>query len=258
MRISRALALAGIDSRRKCEAFVLAGEVKVNGKIIDNLATQVDIEKDHIFFRERILVFEHSTYYILFKPTGFTTTASDPHAKKTVYEILPRKLTSKSAARKSDKTRVFPVGRLDRDSSGLLLFTNDGELSNRLLHPRYGVTKIYEVRLHRPLEVKDKKKILAGVRLKDGIAKIQRVKNVTKRVVHVWIKEGKKREVRRLFKELDYTVQTLCRIAFGPLTLGALQPGEGRFLTKSEATELKSLLQTGDRKGEDGKIGKKR
>ena len=152
MRISRALALAGVAARRKCEAHVLAGEVAVNGQVVKDLGRQVEPDKDRITFRGKPLASQEKVYYLLHKPAGYTTTVSDPHAEKTVYELLPKL-----------PARVFPVGRLDRDSTGLILFTNDGDLANRLTHPRYGVGKVYEAKLDRPLGPE----ILA--RLKQGV-----------------------------------------------------------------------------------------
>jgi 23S rRNA pseudouridine2605 synthase len=232
MRISRALALAGIDSRRKCEEHVQHGAVKVNGEVVFDLGRQVDPEKDAITFRGRRLVFAGHIYYVLNKPVGYMTTASDPHAPKTVFELLPRTLVKSSRQPGQSKRRVFPVGRLDKDSMGLLLFTNDGDLAHRLLHPRYHIGKWYEVRVHRPFDRAEIKKMTEGLRLEDGWARVERVRVVSPRIVHVNIAEGKKREVRRIFEKLEYKVLRLVRFAFGPLTLGDLALGRGRFLNK--------------------------
>lgn len=244
MRIARALAQAGVDSRRKCEVHVTNGAVKVNGEVVRDLGRQVDVENDAIMFRGKLLFFETYVYFVLFKPEGFMTTASDPNAKKTVYELLPKKLVSKTNQQSSKRTRVFPVGRLDKDSCGLLLFTNDGDFSNKLTHPRYGVSKWYEVRLDRPLEFAHRKQLLDGVRLYDGKAKAQKLYHVSKRKVRIMIKEGKKREVRRMFAKVGYTVQKLTRTHFGPLDLGTLQPGEGYYLKPAEAKRLKEEFNT--------------
>jgi 23S rRNA pseudouridine2605 synthase len=245
MRIARALALAGIDSRRKCEEHVRNGAVAVNGEVVKDLGRQVDPEKDTISFRGRPLHFGKFVYYILHKPKGYTTTAEDPHAKKTVYELLPRELVRGSRQAGEKRTRVFPVGRLDRDTTGLLLFTNDGELANRLTHPRYGVAKCYDVRLNRPLEPANRQKILQGVKLEEGLAKVEKIKPLSRRIIRLWIREGKKREIRRVFEKLGYRVLALARIAFGPLQLGNFPPGRGRFLTSSEITRLRGGVTGG-------------
>lgn len=237
MRISRTLALAGIDSRRKCETHVLNGAVRVNGEIVRDLGRQVDPEKDEIVFRGRALHLQKQVYYILHKPKGYSTTAWDPHAEKTVFDLLPGELAPRTV--KAHRTRVFPVGRLDRNSTGLLLFTNDGELANRLTHPRYGVGKWYEVKLNRALGPFDGRKLVEGVRLEEGWVKAQKIRKLSQRRLQLLIHEGKKREVRRLFEKLDYEVLELCRVAFGPILLGEMPLGHGRFLTKAEVSYLK-------------------
>ncbi len=228
MRIARALALAGVASRRKGELHVTAGEVAVNGEIVRDLGRQVDPTKDRLTFRGKPLSFQTHIYFVLHKPAGYTTTAADPHAEKTVYELLPPL-----------PARVVPVGRLDRDSTGLLLFTNDGELANRLTHPRYEVGKWYQVKLDRPLDPKAKTELLSGIRLEEGTARAEKVERIGPKEFRLELKEGKKREIRRMFEVLEYRVLSLCRIALGPLRLGALPPGKGRLLTPSEVEMLK-------------------
>lgn len=239
MRISRALAMSGIDSRRKCEAYVSAGQVTVNGEVVRDLGRQVDPDNDAILFRGRPIQFEDFVYYILHKPVGYMTTAADPHAEKTVFELLPSKLVPKTGKPMPSRTRVFPVGRLDKDSSGLLLFTNDGDLANRLIHPRYEVAKWYEVRLDRELDMRDKARLLKGVTLEDGTAKAEKIKMLSKRNLQIMLREGRNREVRRMFDALSYEVVRLCRIAFGPIQLGTLPEGRGRFLSKQESELLR-------------------
>lgn len=245
MRISRALALAGIDSRRKCETHVLNGAVKVNGEIVRDLGRQVDPETDEISFRGKSLRSQKYVYYVLNKPKGYATTAWDPHAEKTVFDLLPGELAPRTV--KAQRTRVFPVGRLDRDSTGLLLFTNDGEMANRLIHPRYGVGKWYEVKLDRALEQFDTRRLLEGVRLEEGWVKVQKLHRISKRRLQVLINEGKKREVRRIFDKLEYEVIELCRVAFGPLLLGEMPPGQGRYLSRIEISRLKQAVYSADK-----------
>ncbi len=234
MRIARALALGGIAARRKCEAFILEGQVAVNGKVVRDLGRQVEPGKDEIRFRGKPLSFEAPVYFMLHKPAGTTTTVSDPHAEKTVIELLPEQL-------RRDK-RLFPVGRLDRETTGLLLFTNDGELANRLTHPRYEVAREYEVRLDRPLEPKDREKLLRGIQLEDGPARAEQVKQPEPGRVQLILREGRNREVRRLLQAIGYRVNALCRLSFGPLKLGELPIGRGRLLAPEEAGKLKHLL----------------
>lgn len=240
MRIARALALAGIDSRRKCEEHIRNGEVTVNGRTVLDLGRQVDPEKDAIAFRGRLLLIQEAVYYLFFKPEGCVTTSQDAHASKTVFDLLPSKLVRGAHNPKAGRTRVFPVGRLDKDSSGLLLFTNDGNLANHLMHPRYGVERWYEVRLDRPLASKDQLHLLKGVRLSDGWARAEKVHSLSRKVLRLMLREGRNREVRRIFEALGYEVERLCRIGFGPLRLERLVPGEGRYLSKKEIADLKA------------------
>lgn len=243
MRLARLLALAGIDSRRKCEEHVKNGAVKVNGEVVRELGRKVDPEEDEVLYRGRLIYLDRPVYYVMFKPPGYATTAFDPHEKKTVFDLLPPKLVPKTERPSENRVRVFPVGRLDKDSSGVLLFTNDGELANRMTHPRYGVAKWYNVRLDRAFDQRDKKKVLGGVRLEDGTACAERIQMLSKRTCRLMLREGKKREVRRLFEALGYEVVELCRTAFGPLTLGSLRPGDGYYLNSDGVESLKSYLK---------------
>ena len=238
MRIARALALGGVAARRKCERHILAGEVTVNGEVVRDLGRQVEPGKERVAFRGRPISFQEKVYYLLHKPAGYMTTVSDPHAKRTVYELLPRELKSASKPTVGNKIaskgragpRVFPVGRLDRDSTGLLLFTNDGDLANRLTHPRYEVAKVYEAKLDRPLDSPALARLRQGVPLEEGLARPEEVEVLSSGVVRLLLREGKKREVRRIFEKLGRRVTELCRISFGPLRLGDLPAGQGRFL----------------------------
>jgi 23S rRNA pseudouridine2605 synthase len=230
MRIAKALALAGIDSRRKSETYILEGAVSVNGKVVKDLGRQVDVEADKITFRGKPLVFQKKVYYLLNKPAGYTTTVSDPHASKTVMELLPSEF---------NLFRLFPVGRLDRESTGLLLMTNDGDLAQKLTHPRYGVGKRYEVTVNRPLETGTLKRLMRGVQLEEGLAQAEQIEVLSDTKLRLLLREGKKREIRRMFEQNGYTVKTLCRIEFGPLKLEKLALGSGRSLTDSELDRLR-------------------
>ena len=229
MRIAHALATAGLGSRRKCEVFVTNGAVTVNGEIVRDLGRQVDFSKDTIAYRGKILECSPNVYYILNKPVGYVVTAQDAYAKKTVYDLLPRQLVNATRQGSRGKVRVFPVGRLDKDSMGILLLTNDGELSHRLLHPRYHVEKWYEVTLDRAWRPEDSGKVINGFHAFDGHLKLEQIRPVSKRRLMVQLREGKKRQIRRVFQRFDYEVVTLVRISFGPVKLSNLRLGEGRF-----------------------------
>ncbi len=242
MRIAHALATAGLGSRRKCETFVTNGAISLNGEVVYDLGRQVDLEKDTILYRGKVLQAAPHVYYILNKPEGYVVTAQDIHAKQTVYDLLPRHLVNATRQSGTNRVRVFPVGRLDKDSSGLLLMTNDGELANRLIHPRYHVEKWYEVKLGRAWEPADRPKVLNGFHSYDGLLKLEEVRPVSKRGLMVELREGKKRQIRRVFKYHGYDVVYLNRVSFGPLKLGNLLPGRGRFLTSFEAQELRKAV----------------
>lgn len=232
MRISKALALAGVGSRRTCETYVLKGLVDLNGETVFDLGRQVDPEKDKLSFKGRVVKMQSPIYYMINKPKGYVSTASDPFAKKTVFQLLPPNLLSSVASEVA--SRVFMVGRLDKESTGLLIFTNQGELANKLMHPKYGIEKWYEVKLDRSFDREDEAKLLKGIWLSDGKAKIDQVKIKTPMVLSVMLTEGKKREVRRLFAKLDYKVKSLHRVSFGPIHLKTLTLGQGRFLRPKE------------------------
>lgn len=244
MRIAHALASAGLGSRRKCEVFVTNGAISVNGEVVYDLGRQVDLEKDTILYRGKVLQAAPHVYYILNKPEGYVVTAQDVHAKQTVYDLLPRHLVNATRQSGTNRVRVFPVGRLDKDSSGLLLMTNDGELANRLIHPRYHVEKWYEVKLGRAWEPADRHKVLNGFHSYDGLLKLEEVRPITKRGLMVELREGKKRQIRRVFKHYGYDVIYLNRVSFGPLKLGNLVPGRGRFLTSFESQELREAVSS--------------
>lgn len=240
MRISRVLALAGLGSRRACEKYVLSGKALLNGKAVFDLGRQVDLEKDKLVFQGKEIHLQAPTYFMVNKPKGFVSTASDPHAKKTVFDLLPPKMLNKRAV--DSAVRVFMVGRLDKESTGLLLFTNQGELANKLTHPKYGIEKWYEVKIDRPFQPEDEPKLIKGIWLSDGRSKIDKLQPVTETLLKVMLTEGKKREVRRLFAKLDYKVKSLHRVSFGPLQLKTLPLGAGRFLTSKEVESLKKSV----------------
>jgi 23S rRNA pseudouridine2605 synthase len=239
MRIAHALATAGLGSRRKCEVLVTNGAVTVNGEVVQDLGRQVDLTKDTIAYRGKVLEAAPDVYYIMNKPEGYVVTAQDAHAKKTVYDLLPRQLVNSTRQGGRGRVRVFPVGRLDKDSMGILLLTNDGELSHRLLHPRYHVEKWYEVILDRAWRPEDSPRVLKGFHAFDGLLKLEQIRPISRRHVLVQLREGKKRQIRRVFSKFGYKVVTLIRISFGPIKVEGLRLGEGRYLTTFEAKTLR-------------------
>ena len=242
MRIARALANAGLGSRRKCEVFVTNGAISVNGEIVRDLGRQVDFQNDTLMYRDKVLEAAPHVYFILNKPEGYVVTAQDRHARKTVFDLLPRHLVNATRQSATNRVRVFPVGRLDKDSSGLLLMTNDGELANRLIHPRFHVEKWYQVKLNRAWDARDRNKVLEGFHSYDGFLKLEEVRPVSPRILMVELREGKKRQIRRVLNRYGYEVIMLNRFSFGPLKLKHLAPGQGRFLTSYEARELRKTV----------------
>lgn len=224
MRLQAYLARAGIGSRRKAEDLIRQGRVRVNGAVA-RLGQEVG-PQDRVEVDGKPIELPRRVVLALHKPKGYTTTRSDPHAERTVYELLPR------------IPGLHPVGRLDRDSEGLLLFTNDGELTFRLTHPRHGVRKVYRVWTERgTLPQAVCRRLLEGVELEDGPARALACRPAPGGAVLV-LAEGRKREVRRMLKAVGYPVRRLLRTQVGPIRLGDLPPGRWRFLTEAELRAL--------------------
>lgn len=235
-RLQKFLAHAGIGSRRKCEELIIQGRVQINGKITNKLGVKIDPNKD-IVKVDGILVKnkEEKVYILLNKPKGYLTTVKDDRNRLTVINLL-----------KNINFRVYPVGRLDYDSEGLLLLTNDGELAFRLTHPRYKVYKTYEVLVkgqpgHKKIEL-----LARGVKLEDGLTAPAVIKIKKKlqeeTLIDISIREGRNRQVRRMFDYIDYPVINLKRISMGPLKLSNLPTGKYRFLSKKEIKQLKKIV----------------
>jgi len=232
------MANAGISSRRKCDNLILAGMVKVNGQIANQLGTVIDETKDVVEFKgTRIGVQENFTYVLLNKPKGVVSTAIDDHLRRTVVELV------------TIPERIFPVGRLDYQTTGVLILTNDGDLTHHLLHPNYKVQKIYRVLLDRVIRPIDLHNLRNGVELEGK--KTQRCKITELRIVdncsllEVELREGRNRQLRKMFELFNYNVEELERISFAGLTAGRLQPGEWRFLDQNEVTQLKERVGYG-------------
>ncbi len=231
VRLNKYIANSGACSRREADNFILAGVVTVNGEVVTELGTKVNIYTDDVRFNGERLKGEAKVYIVMNKPKGYVTTASDPHADKTVMDLL-----------KGCESRVFPVGRLDKNTTGVLMFTNDGEIAEKLTHPSYDKKKIYQVSLDSKLRQEDYEKILSGVDLPDGkIAadELEYIEEDDHRKLGIEIHSGKNRIVRRIFESLGYEVKALDRVYFAGLTKRGLKRGEWRFLTEGETNLLK-------------------
>lgn len=232
IRLNKYIANSGVCSRREADNFIQAGVVTVNGEVVTELGIKVNVLKDDIRFNGEKLKGEEKVYIVMNKPKGFVTSASDPHAEKTVMDLL-----------KGCKLRVFPVGRLDKNTTGVLMFTNDGEIAEQLTHPSYNKKKIYQVILDKPLEEADKEKILTeGLDLNDGNIKADELEYIDAedhRRLGIEIHSGKNRIVRRIFESLGYDVKALDRVYFAGLTKKGLKKGEWRYLSEGEVNVLK-------------------
>lgn len=232
MRLARYLASCGIDSRRHCENHIRAGRVTVNDKRIDDPATNIDTAVDIVTFDGRPLRPKRSVYLALHKPAGYVSTAEDPHAERVISELFPKQFG-----------RLFTVGRLDLDSEGLILVTNDGEFAQHLQHPRHGVLKRYRVTVagkppRDALEMMER-----GFRHGGDFLQAESVRwapNRRGRVLLITLREGKNREIRRLCSACGMTVQRLVRQSVGPVKLTRLRSGKWRHLTDTELTDLRT------------------
>jgi 23S rRNA pseudouridine2605 synthase len=240
VRLNRFLAMAGIGSRRKNDDLILSGVVKVNGRVVQELGVQVRIGKDKVSVQGELVNLEEKLVYILLnKPKDTITTTSDEKGRTTVMKYV------------RVKERIFPIGRLDRNTTGVLLFTNDGDLANALIHPKFEIEKMYRVTLERQVTDEDLKKLRKGIYLEDGPAKASTAEMIDgskRKKVLLTLREGRNREVRRMFEALGYDVRQLDRVSFAGLTPLGLPRGASRYLTHSEVNYLKRLTGTKSRK----------
>ena len=239
MRLSKILAQAGLASRRGAEALLEGGRVTVNGVVRLEPGAQADPATDVVALDGRVVgAREARAYVLLHKPPGYVTSLHDPEGRRVVRDLLP-----------AGSPRLFPVGRLDYDAEGLLLLTNDGELANRLLHPRYEIPRVYEVEVERRVAPADLDGWRRGVVLPDGPARPSAVRILRHGRGSTWLsvtfREGRYREVKRYCKALGHPVVRLRRVQFGPLRLGALPAGQTRALTAEELDRLRSLRHEG-------------
>ena len=233
VRINRYLSMCGVTSRRKAEALVLEGRVRVNDRIVTDLSTKVDPARDRVFVDGKQAVRVHDyVYLVLNKPKDTITTVSDERGRTTVMSLI------------RSKHRVFPIGRLDRNTTGVLLFTNDGAFANGLMHPRREVPKAYHVTCDRAVSHEDLARLKKGLVLADGPAipsDLVVLPGGKGKEIGIVIHEGRNREVRRMFEKLGYEVAKLDRVAYGPVTREALPRGAMRSLTHDELRQLRKL-----------------
>lgn len=229
MRLAKYLAHAGVASRRAAERLIAEGRVEVAGKRVEDPARDVGDDSD-VRVDGRPLERERAEYFVLHKPVGVVSTASDPHGRETVLDMV------------DSDARLYPVGRLDADSTGLVLLTNDGELANRLMHPRYEVPRTYRVRVSGSPSKRALQELRGGVELDDGRtapARVHVVAGGRESEVEIAIHEGRNRIVRRMFDAVGYPVRSLERVAFGPVQLGRLRSGGSRRLRPPEVEALR-------------------
>ena len=231
MRLQTFLSKAGIASRRSAACIIKSGEVCVDGKKIFEPSFKIDPEKNNILYDKKRVLLREKKYIMLHKPKGITSTRKDPFAKKTVMDCLPQSLR-----------HLNPVGRLDKDTTGLMLLTNDGELINRLTHPRFNIKKSYMVQLDRILDDRDKVKLESGIFIDGKPTAPCKIGSGEKNKVEITLHEGRKRQIKRMFKKVGYKVVSLKRSGEGPLTLGSLPLGKWRFLAKEEVVSLKNKI----------------
>jgi len=237
MRINKFLAQAGLGSRRACEKFVLDGRIKLNGKILKDLSTDIDIEKDRITFKDKLLkISKQKIYLMLNKPQGYLVTASDPFKRKTIFELLPK-----------FSARIFSIGRLDKSSCGLLILTNDGDLSNKVLHPKTKIPKVYIVKVKGKLSLSQINKLRVGIILEDSKTLPAKVftksynqsNDLTK--LRITIYEGRNRQIRKMVDRIGSKVVSLKRVQIGGIKLGRLSKGDWRFLKDKEIKHLREM-----------------
>jgi 23S rRNA pseudouridine2605 synthase len=232
LRLNRFLAAAGLGSRRSCEEHILKGRVTINGSVRKELATRV-LPEDDIRVNGRVIHAIAPRTILLNKPAGYTTTRSDRHAERTIFELLP-----------SDTGHLFHVGRLDKESEGLLLLTNDGMLAQELMHPSKGIEKEYEVILDKTFTSRDATLLKKGTRIEGALARVEAIRQLAPNKIQIILHQGLKRQIRIMLGQLDYKVKRLNRTRIGPLTLRGVKPGSYRDLRKEDLEMLRKALST--------------
>ena len=232
MRLNRFLAAAGVASRRKCDELIASGRVTINGQVCTDFSAQPN-EGDHVKVDGKLVQTEQRFTLMLHKPAGFVSTRADPHARDTIFDLLPRKFP-----------RLFNIGRLDAQTEGLLLLTNDGDLAQRLTHPRFKIEKEYIVTLDRQWDNALAPKLLRGIFLDGKRALIARLHPIGPTRLRVALHQGLNQQIRGMFYAIGYEVKHLLRVRMGNLRLGDLPRGQWRALTKRELAELQRLIKT--------------
>lgn len=230
------MAHAGCASRRKCADLIKDGLVRVNGKVVREPGYRIDLAKDRVVYQGRELSLqEEKRYIILNKPKGVVTTAEDVYNRQTVFNLIPKNCC-----------RLYHVGRLDKDSTGLLLITNDGDLAYRLTHPKFEVERVYEVVVKGRLKDEDVSRLQSGIYLKGRRTSPCKIRilarGATKTMVKISLHEGRKRQIRNMFEKIGHHVIVLKRISFGPIKLGGLKTGAYRFLSRDEIEKVYRLV----------------
>jgi len=238
-RLQKVLAAAGIGSRRQCEELIRTGRIEVDGQVVTELGVRVDPFQQEIRVDGQTLDQPQRVYYAVNKPSGVVTTNFDPSGRPRVVDLIPE-----------ERNRLFPIGRLDLYSEGLILVTNDGELANRLTHPRYGIIKTYRAQVAGDPSEEVLAKLRRGVHLAEGVARVGRLivkhRHGKNTVLEMDLNEGKNREIRRILARVGHKVLRLLRIAVGPVRLGRLPPGAHRRLTHAEVEALRRLVKEKD------------
>ena len=235
-RLQKILAHAGVGSRRHCEELIRVGRVSVDGRIVREMGTQLEPGRHKIAVDGQLIHAEKHVYWLVYKPRGVVCTNYDPARRPRAVDLVPHV-----------PQRVYTVGRLDADSEGLLLLTNDGELAHQLMHPRFGVEKTYLAQVAGSPTREDMQKLLSGVYLSEGRVRARRIKRLKAHGGSTWLRivlaEGKNREIRRMLARLEHKVLRLKRIAIGPVVGGTLKSGKSRRLTRQELAALQEAAQ---------------
>lgn len=235
IRLNKYIADCGIASRRKADQLIMDGKVEVNGRVCITLGTTIDPNEDKIFVNgKQVLPLDNKIYILFNKPKDCITTTSDEKGRRTILDYI------------RIKKRVYPIGRLDRDTTGVLLLTNDGEFANILMHPKYEIKKSYKVQIDKPITPEDAKRLSDGIKLSDGVtspAEVYIIPGKRNKEIGIIIHEGKNKQVRRMFEALGYVVKKLDRVAYGEITYEGLRRGEWRYLNKKEIESLKKYFK---------------
>ncbi len=233
IRLNKYLAMCGVASRRKADELIQQGRVEVNGKVVTQLGLKINPQKDKVTVDGKLVKPEEKLVYIVInKPKDCITTVRDEKGRRTVLDLV------------KVKQRIFPVGRLDRNTTGVLLLTNDGELAYRLMHPKYKVEKAYKVEIDKPIKPEDIEKLKSGIMLdgrKTEACDVYILPNSDRKEIGITIHEGRYRQIRRMFERLGYKVRKLHRVSFGGITVSGMKRGEWRYLTESEIKRLKKI-----------------